>query len=409
MEQNIDQIEQKQQQKIGLATATIVGMNAMIGSGIFSAPAAIASYVGPAGIVAYLLVVISVWFMAISLARLAELFPQEGSFYTYTKQWGGHVGGMIAICSYFTGLLIAMGLIAQMIGIYLHALIPSVSENVLGLATLSALVLLNLNGMVLSQLGQHILICTTVLPLFLITIMCLSKAQLSNLVPFAPFGLTNILKATRVAIFGFFGFECATSLFTIIENPKKNVPRALTYSIVIVGALYTLFVASLILSVPLVYFADPRVPLTETLKITFPDNPWLFKIVHLAILSAMIGTIHSMIWSASALFVSVAKKVRTKKAELFTSLPATTRQRIAVVIVGVCILTSFVTLKNIDLFFSLTALFLITAFILSMITLLTMKSEWKSKQNIKTIIGIITACVILYFALESLVLELSKI
>jgi hypothetical protein len=101
--------------------------------------------------------------------------------------------------------------------------------------------------------------------------------------------------------------------------------------------------------------------------------------------------------------------VRTKKAELFTSLPAATQQRIAVLLVGVCILISFVTLKNIDLFFSLTALFLITAFILSMITLLTMPSEWKSKQNIKTIIGIITACVILYFALESLVLELSKI
>ena len=47
-------------------TATIIGMNAMIGSGIFTAPAAIASYVGPAGIIAYVFVVLSVWCMALS-------------------------------------------------------------------------------------------------------------------------------------------------------------------------------------------------------------------------------------------------------------------------------------------------------------------------------------------------------
>jgi len=59
--------------KIGLATATIIGMNAMIGSGIFTAPAAMASYVGPAGILAYFFVVVSLWFIALSLSRLDEL------------------------------------------------------------------------------------------------------------------------------------------------------------------------------------------------------------------------------------------------------------------------------------------------------------------------------------------------
>ena len=68
--------------KIGVATATIVGMNAMIGAGIFTAPAAIGSFVGPAGIIAYIFVIIAVWFIAQSLSRVAARFPQEGSFYT---------------------------------------------------------------------------------------------------------------------------------------------------------------------------------------------------------------------------------------------------------------------------------------------------------------------------------------
>jgi len=105
--------------KIGVVTATIIGMNAMIGAGIFTAPATIGSYVGPAGIIAYLFVIIAVWFIAQTLARVASRFPEEGSFYAYAKQWGGHIVGAIAAYSYLIGLLIAMGLLAQVSGGYL--------------------------------------------------------------------------------------------------------------------------------------------------------------------------------------------------------------------------------------------------------------------------------------------------
>jgi len=192
--------------KIGVATATIIGMNAMIGSAIFIAPAAMAANVGPAGILAYLFVVVSVWFMALSIARLAALFPEEGSFYAYAKQWGGHTVGMIAGCLYLVGLLIAMGLLAQMVGVYLVRFFPAWSSQTLGLTTLGILVLLNMFGVVLSQLGQHILIATTLFPLLVTTIMCLSKANFANLIPFAPYGFTNVFKATRMVIFGFFWF-----------------------------------------------------------------------------------------------------------------------------------------------------------------------------------------------------------
>src|SRR5918996_1117742 len=91
-----DSMSTQSSPKIGVTTATIVGMNAMIGAGIFTAPAALASSVGPAGIVLYAGVVLAVWCMALSLARLASLYPEEGSFYVYAKQWGGHWIGLLA-------------------------------------------------------------------------------------------------------------------------------------------------------------------------------------------------------------------------------------------------------------------------------------------------------------------------
>lgn len=377
--------------KIGVATATIIGMNAMIGTGIFTAPAAIGSYVGPAGIIAYLFVIVAVWLIAQSLARVAARFPEEGSFYAYAKQWGGHVVGMIAGYSYIIGLLIAMGLLAQVAGIYLQdPFFPTMTPNSLGLSALSMLVILNMFGMALSELGQRILICTTMLPLIVTTLMCFSKAQLANLTPFAPYGLRNVLQATRAVIFGFFGFECASSLFSIVKDPQKNVPRALTYSIIAVGSLYLFFVASLIVSTPLELFANPRIPLSIVLSSIFPNNPWILTVVHISILSAVLGTIHSMIWSSSALIVSLFKQAHG----------ITLHHRVAVLIVGFCISLSFLFLKNIDLFFSLTAMFIIFAYTLSLFTLFTIKDEWKEGKNWVTIGALITAGVIFYFAFE---------
>ena len=232
--------------------------------------------------------------------------------------------------------------------------------------------------------------------------MCLFKADFNNLVPFAPYGLTNVLKATRVVIFGFFGFECAASLFNIVQNPERNVPRALTYSIIIVGAIYILFIASLILSTPLGFFTDPRIPISETLSIIFPENPWVITTIHVAILSAVLGTIHSMIWSSSALLISLGKKMKGGIGKLLGTL----QQQSAVAVVGVCIFASFATIRNMNLFFSLTATLIVMAYALSMITLLTMREEWKSGRNVTTIMGLLTASAILYFALEGLVQEL---
>src|SRR3990167_10119659 len=224
--------------KIGVATATIVGMNAMIGSGIFGIPAALASDVGPAGIITIVFVAIIVWCLALSLSQVAKIFPMEGSFYNYAKQFGCHTLGVLANSAYFIGLLIAMGLLTKMSGVYWQHHFPQYSQFTLSTITLAGLVLLNVFGVKLSEIGQMILICTTVAPLVIISLMCLTQASLSNLTPFIPFGTLSVFQASRIVIFAFFGFESAASLFGIVRNPERNVPRALSYSLIIVALIY---------------------------------------------------------------------------------------------------------------------------------------------------------------------------
>ena len=61
------------------------------------------------------------------------------------------------------------------------------------------------------------------------------------------------------------------------------------------------------------------------------------------------------------------------------------------------------------MFFDLTAIFIVFAYTMSMITLLTIKKEWQSGQNVKTILGIVTATIIFIFAAEGLIEEIIKL
>jgi amino acid transporter len=390
-------------QKIGLTTAIIVGMNAMIGAGIFSMTSSLASGVGPASMLSYLFAFFAVWFIAQSVARAAYLWPQEGSFYTYARQWGGHTMGLLAAGAYIFGFLIAMALLCKIAGGYLHSVFPSVSSQNLGLITLGSLIALNVMGMALSQMGQYILIVFTVFSLLATTALCLTKINFANLTPFMPYGPWSVLQGTPIAIFGLFGFEAIASLFNIVENPEKNVPKALQYSLLFVGIIYFLFISSILLSIPLSVFTDNcDVTIPQALQTLFPNSQFIVGLITFSILSAIIGTVHSMIWSGSELVASYFKFFKSSWIQnLVTSNIIT--QKTSVLFCGAVMLICFMTISNISLFFALTDVGLIFTFITTMIALLFQPAEWKSGQNIKTILGLVTACIIFGIALQKLI------
>lgn len=393
-------------QKIGLTTAIIVGMNAMIGSGIFTLPSLLAAQAGPAGIITTVFVAILAWCLALSLAKVAKLFPMEGSFYNYSKQWGGHTLGVLANCAYLIGLCIAMALLAKGAGAELHYHFPSLSAHAFGIITLSVLVILNMLGVAISEIGQYILIICTVFPLLLTSVLCLTKANVQNLHPFAPFGFSSVFSTSKFVIFAFFGFESAASLFSIVENPEKNVPKALSYSLFIVAAIYILFASSLILALPMDQLAQAGT-VTQALATLFPTSRWMVTIISLSILSAIIGTIHSMIWGSSRLLVSLIKVLNNKCTKNLIQ-KGIINETTAVLFLGIFIFLGYMLLQKAVLFYSLTALFIVFAFSTSIITILKLHHGTTKKDKFIAIIGLMAAGLILFYSVSAIIAELLK-
>ena len=352
---------QEKPQKISLLMATIAGVNAMIGASIFINPASLQVSVGPAAVVTYIGVIAAVWIMALALARVAALYPQAGAFYTYASAWGGHTMGVIASVSYLCGLTLAMGLLTRLIGMYLSYYVPALPHTALSLIVLWSLIALTMAGASLTKIGQMILLILTIAPVLLIIGLCASKASVSNLTPFMPHGYTSLVYAIKAVIFGFFGFETATSLYNLVDQPEKNVPRALTYSIIIVGALYISFITAIFLALPRSVFTSAEIPLSEALLAVFPEYTWLVDLLRASIIITIMGTLHALIWSLSELLCATIHRAR-KRVNLIPTQ--------AVLLIGAIVSFNTLVFKNLGLFFNFCSIFLVFSFSASIAALL---------------------------------------
>lgn len=390
------------QEKIGLWTAVAVGMKSMVGAGIFATTSLLGSKIGPAGILTYLCAFVAIWFIAQSFARVAYLYPQEGSFYNYARQTGGHMLGLLSAGAYLVGLLIAMGLLSKIAAIYASAWFPAISVTTLNISIIAFLLALNIFGVKLSSLGIYILLCLAVYSLAITTALCLSNFDVNNLTPFMPYGPGSIISGIKVAMFGLFGFESIASLFSIVQNPEQNVPKALRLTILFVGIIYLVFISSILVGIPQDVFAlNPDSTIPDMLTQVFPAYPWLIASVGVAIFFAILGTVHAMIWSSSQLMLSYFKVLRCPWLQKQIERNVIT-SKTCVLICGAVILFSCLLITNMAMFFSMTNVFILFAFISSISALLYLPKEWKSGQNYITVLGLLAACIIFVEAAKTL-------
>jgi AAT family amino acid transporter len=296
---------------IGLFMAIVICMNSMIGASIFSVPPTLLLNVGPAGLLTYALVTFAIFMLAQSFGYLAQRYTSEGAFYTYASAWGGPLAGLIASGSYLLGLTIALGLLTRITGIYLQAYASNIPFLALGIGTLWLLALLNILGARTSSRIQIILLALTILPLVLITLICFKYANPQLLTTFAPKGLTPVFGSISAVIFGYFGFESAPSLASLIDNPRRTLPRALALSVLFVGALYMIFFGSIALALPVSWVTSGDQPISQLLLKLSPSLSWLAALIHASIVISIAGTLHAMVWSVGSLIRSTAQRAFT--------------------------------------------------------------------------------------------------
>ncbi|MDY6780078.1 MAG: APC family permease, partial [Halobacteria archaeon] len=260
--------------ELGLLDATMIGMGAMIGAGIFVLTGLAAQISGPAAVLVFVLNGVLTSFTALSYAELASAIPKSGGGYAFVREIFGDLssfvmGWMLWFAYMIAGALYALGFAPNFLELlHVYGFVPppdqvgAVAVPVLpvevpatvGLAFVAVLLLVSVNAVSTAASGK----VETVFTVTKVTILLIFVAfgfvsatgsgktsfTFQNFDPLFPGDVSvfSILPAMGLTFIAFEGYDLITTVTEEVENPRENIPRAIFYSLIATVIVYLLVV-----------------------------------------------------------------------------------------------------------------------------------------------------------------------
>ncbi len=252
---------------LGLFDATMIGVGAMIGAGIFVLTGIAAGEAGPGSLLAFGLNALVTLLTAFAYAELASALPRAGGGYSYVRLafpgGAGFVSGWMLWFAYIVACsLYALGF-AGYFWEFLHKYLPTMTEMVFDLIGRDRAILvmtflvgtaftwLNIRGAEVTGKTENFLTLAKigVLGIFLYfgleRVFADPDTAFQSLTPFLPKGFGGVLIAMGLTFIAFEGYDLIATVAEEIKDPEKNIPRAtfISLGIAIIIYMFILFVS----------------------------------------------------------------------------------------------------------------------------------------------------------------------
>jgi amino acid efflux transporter len=263
--------------RLTLVQGTAMYVGAVLGTGVIALPALAASAAGPASLVAWLLLVAISAPLAFTFSALGSRYPDAGGVSTYARlAFGDRAASIVGWCFYAA---VPPGAAAAALfgGAYVSGALGGgrVTTDVAASALMIIVTVANAFGVRVSGKVQLCLAGVLVAFLVVAVLFSMPHARLSNLTPFAPHGWLAIGPAMALLTWSFVGWEAITHLTAEFRRPARDLPRATTAAVLVVGVIY-LAVAFAIITVLGPAAAVSPAPLGDLLAAAFGGNArWL--------------------------------------------------------------------------------------------------------------------------------------
>jgi len=226
---------------LGLLDATMIGIGAMIGAGIFVLTGLAAETAGPAALLVFGLNGGVTLFTALSYAELASAIPRNGGGYAYVREtFSGAVSFVMGWTRWFTYM--AAGALYAL-GFYL----PSAPDLpiVYALAVVAIFVALNALSTEASGGAETVVTLLKVVILAVFVAFGVFAVEAGEFSPFftAESGAMSVLPAMGLTFIAFQGYDLIATVTEEVENPQRNIPRAIFLSLAATVVIYLLVVA----------------------------------------------------------------------------------------------------------------------------------------------------------------------
>src|ERR1700761_3361056 len=250
---------------LGAFQLTLLGIGAVIGTGIFVLTAEAAQKAGPGMLLSFMVAGFVCAVAALCYAELASMVPVAGSAYTYTYAVVGEMFawmvGWALILEYAVGAsAVAVGWSGYFVGLMHSALGIDIPQYLAvgpfqgGLINVPAIIVsafvtgLLIIGTTESARFNAVLVAVKVLALTVFIALTLPLAKAAYFHPFIPngWGTVGVVGAASSIFFAYVGFDAVSTAAEETRNPQRNVPIGLIGSLLICTVFYLLVSAGAI-------------------------------------------------------------------------------------------------------------------------------------------------------------------
>ena len=292
-------------EKMKFWSIVLLTINSIIGTGIFLSPGAVAKLVGSKAAMIYLAAAAFAAVLAVTFAAASKYVVKSGAAYAYSKAaFGDEVSSYVGITRVVSASIawgvMATGVVKTTLSIFGKDSSDMKTVTIGFITLMLILLIINLIGTKLltlisniSTIGKVGALTITIIAGICILIFSggshieemnlLKDADGNNLIP--TFTTSVFVTALIGAFYAFTGFESVASGSADMEEPEKNLPRAIPLAIVIIACIYfgIVFVSMYIDPVAMVTSKEPVV-LASIFK-----NQLLQKIIVIGALMSMFG------------------------------------------------------------------------------------------------------------------------
>ena len=327
---------------LGAFQLTMLGIGAIIGTGIFVLTAEAANKAGPAMMISFVIAAVVCGLAALCYSELASMVPVSGSAYTYSYATFGEiiawiVGWALVLEYAIAASAVSVGWSGYMVGLVENIFAIEVGNDFVagpfdanpGIINVPAM-LIALLCMALLLIGTKesarfnaILVAIKVSALMLFLVLALPAMNAENFQPFSPNGffakevvdpITNNMVTVGVAaaaasiFFAYVGFDAVSTAAEETINPQRNIPIGLIGSLAICTIIYMLVAAGATGAVG----AQPGGELSQSKEaLAFVLNEighgWAGKLVAISAAIALPSVILMMMFGQTRIFFVMAR------------------------------------------------------------------------------------------------------
>jgi amino acid efflux transporter len=247
--------------RLGTADLATHYVASVLGAGVLILPGLAMEIAGPAAVLAWVALVGFSYLFAWVLARLSAERPDCRGLPIFVRRAFGprwECGVAMLLATAMVGIIPVYGLAAAQALANLGAVPAGWPPAVPALAVVGTAVGLNLAGLRVGVRVQMATLALVVLALVAAVVLALPEADPARLAPFAPNGWTAVVAAAALCFFAVIGWENAAPLAEEVRDPARTLPRAVTFAVTLVGALYLVVAVGLAMTTPVGEAGDGR-------------------------------------------------------------------------------------------------------------------------------------------------------